>query len=57
MSQAIKIHGLGSSGGGGEEIFVSFLSKLRDEKKFSSAEELKAQLNEDLRIMRNVTGD
>ncbi|MBQ3337290.1 MAG: bifunctional riboflavin kinase/FAD synthetase [Selenomonadaceae bacterium] len=41
----------------GEEIFVSFLSRLRDEKKFSSAEELKAQLNEDLRIMRNVTGD
>ncbi len=41
----------------GEEIFVSFVSKLRDEKKFSSAEELKAQLNEDLRVMRNVTGD
>ena len=36
----------------GEEIFVSFISKLRDEKIFASIEELKAQLNEDLRIMR-----
>ena len=36
----------------GEEIFVSFVSKLRDEKIFASVEELKAQLNEDLRIMR-----
>ena len=41
----------------GEEIFVSFISKLRDEKIFSSAEDLKAQLNEDLRTMRNVTAD
>ena len=41
----------------GEEIFVSFISKLRDEKKFSSVEDLKAQLNEDLRTMRNVTAD
>ena len=41
----------------GEEIFVSFVSKLRDEKKFSSVEELKAQLNEDLRAMRNATAD
>ena len=41
----------------GEEIFVGFVSKLRDEKKFSSADELKAQLTEDLRIMRNVTGN
>ena len=38
----------------GEEIFVSFVSKLRDEKVFASVEELKAQLNEDLRIMRNA---
>ena len=38
----------------GEEIFVSFVGKLRDEKIFSSVEELKAQLNEDLRIMRNA---
>ena len=36
----------------GEEIFVSFVNKLRDEKIFSSVEELKAQLNEDLRIMK-----
>lgn len=36
----------------GEEIFVSFVSKLRDEKIFASVEELKAQLNEDLKIMR-----
>ena len=41
----------------GEEIFVSFISKLRDEKVFASIEELKAQLNEDLRIMRNATAD
>ena len=41
----------------GEEIFVSFIGKLRDEKIFSSAEDLKAQLNEDLRTMRNVTAD
>ena len=37
----------------GEEIFVSFISKLRDEKTFASVEELKAQLNEDLQVMRN----
>ena len=41
----------------GEEIFVSFIDKLRDEKIFASVEELKAQLNEDLRIMRNATAD
>ncbi|MBR4904433.1 MAG: riboflavin biosynthesis protein RibF, partial [Selenomonadaceae bacterium] len=41
----------------GEEIFVSFVSKLRDEKIFASVEELKAQLNEDLRIMQNATAD
>ena len=39
----------------GEEIFVSFINKLRDERFFSSIEDLKAQLNEDLRIMRNAT--
>ena len=39
----------------GEEIFVSFISKIRDEKIFSSVDELKNQLNEDLRIMRNAT--
>ena len=38
----------------GEEIFVGFVSKLRDEKIFSSADELKAQLTEDLRTMRNA---
>ena len=37
----------------GEEIFISFISKLRDEKIFASVEDLKAQLNEDLRTMRN----
>ena len=41
----------------GEEIFVAFVSKLRDEKIFANVDELKAQLNEDLRIMRNVTAD
>ena len=39
----------------GEEIFVGFISKLRDEKIFASVEELKDQLNEDLRAMRNAT--
>ena len=38
----------------GEEIFVSFVSKLRDEKIFSTVEDLKAQLNEDLKAMRNA---
>lgn len=37
----------------GEEIFVSFISKLRDEKTFASVDDLKAQLNEDLKTMRN----
>lgn len=41
----------------GEEIFVSFVSKLRDEKIFASVDDLKAQLNEDLRVMRNVTAN
>ena len=41
----------------GEEIFVAFVSKLRDEKIFASVDDLKAQLNEDLRIMRNATTD
>ncbi|MBR4152880.1 MAG: bifunctional riboflavin kinase/FAD synthetase [Selenomonadaceae bacterium] len=41
----------------GEEIFVGFVSKLRDEKIFASVEELKAQLNEDLRIMQNATAN
>lgn len=41
----------------GEEIFVGFTGKIRDEKKFSSADELKAQLAEDLRTMRNVTAN
>lgn len=41
----------------GEEIFVGFVSKLRDEKIFAGVEELKAQLNEDLRVMRNVTAN
>ena len=41
----------------GEEIFVSFIDKLRDEKIFASVDDLKAQLNEDLRIMRNATAD
>lgn len=41
----------------GEEIFVSFISKLREEKVFTSVEELKAQLNEDLRTMRNATAN
>ena len=41
----------------GEEIFVAFVSKLRDEKIFAGVDELKAQLNEDLRTMQNVTAD
>ena len=41
----------------GEEIFVGFAGKLRDEKIFASVDDLKAQLNEDLRIMRNATAD
>ena len=41
----------------GEEIFVSFIEKLRDEKTFASVEELKTQLNEDLRLMRNATAN
>ncbi|MBQ6758322.1 MAG: bifunctional riboflavin kinase/FMN adenylyltransferase, partial [Selenomonadaceae bacterium] len=41
----------------GEEIFVSFVSKLCDEKVFSSVDDLKTQLNEDLRVMRNATAN
>ena len=41
----------------GEEIFVSFVSKLRDEKIFASVDDLKAQLNEDLRTMRQRKRD
>lgn len=36
----------------GEKIAVSFLEKIRDEKKFSSVEELKSQLNLDLAKLR-----
>ena len=37
----------------GEEIAVSFIKKIRDEKTFANVEELKAQLNEDLLTLRN----
>ncbi len=36
----------------GEEISVSFIKKIRDEKIFASVEDLKAQLNEDLATLR-----
>ena len=36
----------------GEEISVSFLQKIRDEKTFASVEDLKFQLNEDLATLR-----
>ena len=36
----------------GEEISVSFIEKIRDEKIFSSVEELKTQLREDLQTLR-----
>ena len=38
----------------GEEIAVSFIQKIRDEKIFASVEELKAQLNEDLATLRKI---
>ena len=38
----------------GEEIFVSFIEKLRDEKIFATVDDLKAQLAEDLKAMRNA---
>lgn len=41
----------------GEEIFVAFVSKIRDEEVFDSVDELKVQLAEDLRFMRNVTAN
>lgn len=37
----------------GETLSVEFVRRLRDVKKFESAEELKAQLNEDIRRVRN----
>lgn len=37
----------------GEEISVSFIEKIRDEKIFDSVEELKKQLREDLNLMRS----
>lgn len=36
----------------GREIAVSFIKKIRDEKKFSSIDELKSQLREDLKVLR-----
>ncbi|MBO4401375.1 MAG: bifunctional riboflavin kinase/FAD synthetase [Selenomonadaceae bacterium] len=39
----------------GEEIAVSFISKIRDEKVFASVDELKAQLNEDLAALRRFS--
>lgn len=39
----------------GEEIFVAFVSKIRDEKIFATVDELKAQLADDLRFMRQHT--
>jgi len=41
----------------GEEIFISFISKIRDEKIFATVDDLKTQLNEDLRTMRNATAN
>ncbi|MBE8954443.1 MAG: riboflavin biosynthesis protein RibF [Quinella sp. 2Q5] len=38
----------------GEEIFVGFVSKIRDEKIFAGVDDLKAHLAEDLRFMRNA---
>lgn len=40
----------------GEEIAVSFVKKIRDEKVFGSVEELKLQLNEDLATLRKHYG-
>lgn len=40
----------------GEEIAVSFIKKIRDEKTFAGVEELKAQLNEDLATLRSFNG-
>ena len=37
----------------GEEIAVSFIKKIREEKIFNGVEELKAQLNEDLATLRS----
>ena len=37
----------------GEEISVAFIEKIREEKKFSSIDELKNQLREDLNFMRS----
>ncbi len=37
----------------GEEIAVSFIQKIRDEKIFNGVEELKVQLNEDLATLRS----
>ena len=38
----------------GEEIFVSFVDKIREEKTFSSVEELKKQIREDLKNARKI---
>ena len=40
----------------GEKISVSFIEKIREEKKFASVEDLKSQLREDLNIMRKFFG-
>lgn len=37
----------------GEKIKVTFLKKIRDEKKFNSLDELKVQINEDVKMVSN----
>jgi riboflavin kinase/FMN adenylyltransferase len=36
----------------GKEIRVEFVQKLRDEKRFASSEELKTQIEEDVRTVK-----
>lgn len=54
----VEVHLLDFNGGlYGEEMEVTFLAKLRDERKFASLDELKAQIARDIAEARNKFGD
>lgn len=53
--ERLEVHAIGQQLGSlyGKRIHVSFVARLRDEKKFNSIEELKAQINLDIQLAEN----